>query len=88
MNKLVKVTGDLPVHYLPHLVLELDPVSEMLLLKTSNQLVVSVPPGCTLSIENKPVNGKVLLTVEGDLNPYLGALTVNNRPVTTDLINP
>ncbi len=34
-------------------------------LKTNNQLVVNVPPNCTLLIRNSHANGRVVLNVEG-----------------------
>ena len=66
---------------------EVDP-DGTLTLKILNRQAVNVPPGCTLSITNNHVNGKVKVTVEGEGGRSLAALKANNKTVTTDLTNP
>lgn len=80
--------GEFDERYLEEIVVEYDRKSGTLLLKINNRPAVNAPQGCILSIQNKIVNGKVLVIVEGDQDRYLDALEVNNRRVITDLTNP
>lgn len=67
------------------LVLDLEGLqNEMLYLSINNQLVVNVPPGSTLCIENDPVSGRVEVIVVEGLSLSSVASQAYNRPVTTD----